>query len=230
VLELGDGSGFADWFFGDVSLPVEEPLRVELVELHPVFSFPPSTEPYPVSFLPLDYGVVLDLRDNTGAGIMEVPLPISTGSTLSDYMPPIVEYWEIFSVLVPDPPEYASFTIRQGSRELAAVERSANVPAVSVFGVCENQFVAKGDEIDISWAGADLDGDHLYYRILKSLDGGQTWDASIFSNFERTELSLASLFRWRGSDEARVAIAVSDGVNATVSVTPVFQVDQDGLA
>ncbi len=230
VLELDDGSGFADWFFGDVSLPVEDLSRVELAELHPVFSFPQDTEPYPVSFLPLDYEVVLELRDNTGAGIMEVPLPISTGSTISNIMPPIVEYEEMFSVLVPDPPEYASFTIRQGSRELAAVERSANVPVVSVFGVCENQFVGKGDEIDISWIGEDLDGDQLAYRVLKSLDAGKTWEDSTFDNFKRTELSLASLFSWRGSDEARVAVVVSDGVNATVSVTPVFQVDQDGLA
>ncbi len=230
MLELGDGSGFADWFFGDVSLPVEEPSHVELVELHPVFAFPRNTELFHVSIYPADFGVVLELRDSTGAGIMEVPLPISGYSTVSNIMPPIVEYRERFSVLVPDPPEYASFSVKLDGRELATVERSANMPTVSVLGVCENQFVAKGDEIDISWIGEDLDGDQLYYRILKSLDGGQTWDDDGHGNFERTELSLASLFSWRGSDEARVAIAVSDGVNATVSATPVFQVDQDGLA
>jgi len=127
-----------------------------------------------------------------------------------------------FSFVVFDPPDYASFAIKQGGRELLVVQRSANAPVVSVSGVSANQLFSQTDTINLSWVGTDQDGDSLTYRVYYSVDGGSSYEPY---SLETTDISKAVLAgRLPGSDSARFGVSVSDGTRSAFVETPVFRV------
>jgi len=123
---------------------------------------------------------------------------------------------------------------------LLKVERSANTPDVSISGVIEGQLYGIGDIINLSWAGTDLDGDALTYRVYYSTDGGNTYYnftfyGAIEGSMENPVALETTNTNWAVevdflvgildvSNQARFAVSVSDGTRSTFVESPVFKV------
>jgi len=220
--------GLMHRFSGVVRVPrnSDDITVITLLELDSVYSLPKKTRSAREIYRPQDFGFELELRNSTGASIRNIPFNISTVPSHAD--PSLIsgDYFpvtESFEVKVPDPPKYASFAIKAGSRELAVIERSAHTPTVTIEDIFENQVFKENEPFSISWQGHDQDGDTLTYRIFKSYDAGQTWleDTNIYYDLEATQWDY---IRFQATDQARIAVAASDGIRSTFAMTPIFQV------
>ncbi len=218
--------GVADWFTGTIGVPLssDEILFFQLKTLNPVYSLPKKASLKGGAVGWWDMGLTLELRDSAGASIQIIPFYITDippGLFIELPFSESITFPTHFKIAVPDPPEYASFAIKAGDRELAVVERSAHAPTVTIQGITENQVFRQDEEVSVLWQGHDQDDDTLTYRVFQSHDAGQTWH-------ERTDRYTAktqwSDFKFQATDQARIAIAASDGTRSTFAMTPVFQV------
>ncbi len=220
---------FMDWFSGSLEVHTAylDLSSVSLARLNSVFSIPKHPGVTGVSNIyshPVDWGFTLELRDNIGTAIRSIPFDISFRAPTADREISSGEplpFPESFRVGIPDPPEYASFAIKAGDRELAVVERSAHAPMVAIQGISENQVFRLDEEISVSWVGIDEDGDTLAYKAFQSHDAGQTWQGRTYGDTDKTQWSD---FKFQATDEARIAIAASDGTRSAFAMTPVFQI------
>lgn len=151
-----------------------------------------------------------------------------------------------FDVPMYDPPEYESFSITIGGREigipppeygfsewttedavvegreLLSVDLSSNAPSVEITFPVRPNHAFEGDSIDVAWRGSDEDGDDLTYELYYSVDGGSTFTL-VLSDTTATSFSL-NREDWPGSAEARFRVSVSDGTRSTFQDSVVFSV------
>ena len=168
----------------------------------------------------------LELLDGEGAVLRSVPFTADT---------PIVEIdpdsdtgegpsSELWRVVVPNPPAYSSYRIRQGQQTVAVSEVSAAAPTVSVTAPVAAQ-VFSGGSVSVSWTASDADGDDLVYYVHYSDDGGATYSTV------GVGLTAATLVLPRdqlaGSTRARFRVIASDGTRSTTAQSPVFTVAQN---
>lgn len=208
----------SDLFFGSLNFSVPSG-SVGDVELDRVYSRPRLPKPVSAG----DY--VLELRDGSGSVLRSIPFAASQPILFHIDPSEHVDDRNVpasFGFTVFDPPDYASFAIKEGDEELLVVERSASTPSVSVSGVSEGQVFSRDDTIDLSWVGADADGDSLSYRVYYSIDGGTSYEPFSLETSDTSKSTPAS--RFRGSDRARFGISVSDGFRSSFVETPVFRV------
>ena len=151
-----------------------------------------------------------------------------------------------FDVPIYDPPEYESFAITIGGREigvpppeygfsewttedavvegreLLSVDLSSSAPSVEITSPLRTDHAFEGDSIDVAWGGSDEDGDDLTYELYYSVDGGNTFTL-VLSDTAATSFSL-NRDDWPGSAEARFRVSVSDGTRSTFQDSVVFSV------
>ena len=183
------------------------------LELAPIFSRPRFSN------LTNSGEFTLELRDGLSSVIRSIPLAINMDQLERKHAFPLKMG---FSVIVANPPEYASLAVTKGDVEIAVIERSLNSPMLSVAGVSTGEFFDHDDTININWTGYDADGDQLIYRVYYSTDGGANYHVLLLDT-EKTRISFqaASL---AGSDSARIGVSVSDGTRSTFVETPIFSV------
>jgi hypothetical protein len=70
----------------------------------------------------------------------------------------------------------ARVEVRYGGSVLASRSASANAPTVALTAPAEGAEVPAGP-VEVTWAGADADGDALEYSLLYSRDGGTAWES-----------------------------------------------------
>jgi len=245
---VGEGSGEvvdADFVFGNILFTDGDadslPVGAKLSRIH---SRPKEFR----SAVGGDY--LLELRDSSGSLLRSIPfsilrrlntefmhLPDSTLPELSS----LERHFPVsFSVTIYNPPDYTSLVIKHRDQMLLKVERSANTPDVSISGVIEGQLYGIGDIINLSWAGTDLDGDALTYRVYYSTDGGNTYYnftfyGAIEGSMENPVALETTNTNWAVevdflvgildvSNQARFAVSVSDGTRSTFVESPVFKV------
>lgn len=188
------------------------------VDLNAVFSRPR----FQTSPMPGDY--TLELYNASNEVVRSVSFSANVG--IDDIEPgsgPHPEPSEaIFSFVVSDPPEYSSFVIKHQNRELILVNRSANAPSVSISGPTSGQVYESTANISVSWVGSDAEGDELSYRVYYSTDGGTTY-APLSLETENTR-GIYPASRLEGSNQARIAVSVSDGARSSFVETPIFSV------
>ena len=114
-----------------------------------------------------------------------------------------------FQVEIPYPAEAVSLAITQGDQEFYRLEKSPNVPTVSV-----NQ-PGGGNPVEgattLTWAASDGDGDSLIHNVYYSPDGGSTWQL-LAVGWTGSELPIdASLLP--GGNNALIRVTASDGLN-----------------
>lgn len=76
--------------------------------------------------------------------------------------------------------------------------------------------------VAITWTASDADGDKLGFAILYSRDNGQTWQA-LETDLSSTTLQLDTT-TLSGSDQARLRIIATDGINTGQATSSAFNV------
>lgn len=127
-----------------------------------------------------------------------------------------------FSIIIPDPPEYSSFSVTQNSHRIFSMDRSSNTPVLSIYGPSEGEYFDIDDSINVRWRGEDLDGDDLIYRIYFSKDAGRNYQIISMDTEEQSLSVSAGLLG--GSNQARIGVSVSDGTRSTFAETQVFTI------
>lgn len=186
----------------------------------------------------------IELRDSSGTTVQK---------SYFDVTAPVIEEGTetapqsfYFDVPMYDPPEYESFAITIGGREindqnpeydfsklttedavvegreLLSVDLSSNAPSVEITSPVRPDHAFEGDSIDVAWRGSDEDGDDLTYELYYSVDGGSTFTL-VLSDTTATSFSL-NREDWPGSAEARFRVSVSDGTRSTFQDSVVFSV------
>jgi hypothetical protein len=97
---------------------------------------------------------------------------------------------------------------------------SAHTPAVTITYPPEGETFS--ETLTLAWAASDADGETLAYAVLYSADDGATW-LPLGLDWPTTTLVLSTTLL-AGSDQARVQVWATDGVNTGVDVTAAFTV------
>lgn len=127
-----------------------------------------------------------------------------------------------FRVAVQPPPTepIRRMEVRRDGEPIEGVEGSSAIPSVSI------ESPAAGEELDpagaeFRWTGSDEDdGSDLTYAVYLSSDGGTSWRAltaqTTATSFQPSPGVLGP------SDDARLLVSVSDGVNASHAISEPF--------
>ena len=170
---------------------------------------------------PVEGDYLLELLDSAGAVVRSVSFPGSAGAAVNTAQGSFAPASEIWAVPVKDPPDYASYRIRQQSQTLVAVQRSASAPVVTVNSPTADQSVAS-DIVEFSWTASDPDGDELSFTVQYSTDAGANYE-TIAAEHDSTTLRLARS-RLAGSTRSRIRVIASDGARSTTAESAVFAV------
>lgn len=152
--------------------------------------------------------------DEPGAGPYSLELRAADGAVLfARHFDLMHTYHDadapMFTEMLPYQPGTDRIVLKHGQNVLGSMGASAHKPTIKVT------FPDGGESLSgtetITWTAADADGDKLTYDLLYSPDGGATWSA-LALDLEQ------SPFEWDtdsapGSDQARIKVLVSDGVN-----------------
>jgi hypothetical protein len=108
--------------------------------------------------------------------------------------------------------EGASFiAISRENEVLTTFPVSPNPPTVQLLSPNGGESLPSEGMETIEWEGSDPDGDLLQYTLQYSVDNGQHWiPLAIDPQATSVEVNLAEI---AGSEEARIRIVASDGVN-----------------
>ncbi len=108
--------------------------------------------------------------------------------------------------------------IYHGETELTSRTVSDHAPQVTL--TAPNSGALTGDEIAVSWAASDADGDTLEYLLEFSADGGASWE-TLAAELAATSIVLDA--GWvPGTAQGRFRVVASDGINTA-------QDESDGL-
>ena len=202
-------------FFGYVTSAADG--TVAEVKVLPVFTFTPAAPA--AAAAAGDY--LLELLDGEGEVLRSVSFDAQLALADAGGSGEEPASSELWAVHVVDPPDYASYRIWRGSRQLVQVERSDAAPTVAISSPGAGRSMT-GDTVEFTWSGSDADGDDLSYLVQYSTDGGGSYE-TIAVDYESTALSVkrSSL---AGSSRARIRVVASDGARSATAQSAVFTV------
>lgn len=117
-----------------------------------------------------------------------------------------------FEVIMEFPEDTESFAIMEGDEVLKTLEVSPHTPTASFVNLEGGETLA--GEVTVEWEASDEDGNELFYELWYSIDG-KYWEILAA---DITETSWTVDFdQLGGSDDARLALYATDGIN-TVEV------------
>jgi len=215
-------SVLSDLFSGTIYFAECSATVVGSVSLDPVYSIPVRMNQEESASAESDY--MLELRDASGSSIRNIPFEVREGH--ADPISGCSINFADFDFIVFDPPEYTSFAIKQEKLEVLVVERSANAPSVSVTGVNENQYFSNNETIDLFWVGSDEDNDSLTYKVLYSVDGGNSYKRYFSLRKTSQTGSTINTARIPGSNRSRFGVSVSNGTRSSFTETPIFRLEE----
>jgi hypothetical protein len=103
-----------------------------------------------------------------------------------------------------------------GTLELDSRIVSAHTPTVNVISPNGGEILT--DTVVVSWSASDADLDLLTYALQYSTDNGESWQA-VSVGIDNTTVYTLDLTMLPGSDQARVQIIASDGVNTDIDAS-----------
>jgi hypothetical protein len=152
----------------------------------------------------------LQLLAKNDSVLAEVPFGPMEGNHQEEARP--------WSVLIPWHPSTARVVVTHHGQELTSETVSAHAPTV--------QFDPVGDVVTntlaCSWTATDADGDTLSATLLFSADDGETWEP-VASGVAGQRYALDATF-WPETNQARLRILVSDGLNTSAAQSNAFSV------
>jgi len=108
--------------------------------------------------------------------------------------------------------------------ELVSRLVSTNTPTVTLLSPNGGEILT--DTVVVSWSAADADQDPLTYVVQYSADDGATWQA-VGVGITHTMVYTIDLNLLPGSDQGRVRIIASDGINTGMDISDeVFRVSR----
>ena len=172
---------------------------------------------------------VMELRDALGRTLKSMNFYVQPVIDIPDADPdmPIPPPFKsaYFDFFVRNPIDYTSVAILYEGNELEIKGHSANTPCLSVSWPTESQVFDESDHILVSFEATDADRDELRYTIFYSDDGGRFYwwkETALMENpFSSMMISAADL---ESSDQARLAVSVTDGKRSMVWESPIFTV------
>ena len=176
--------------------------------------------------------LILELRDSAGHSQKSINFYVQPSVWHIDPTPEALEKNpdmdtffkdDYFDIFIANPPNYAGMVVLYKGNELEIEEHSANTPCLSVSWPTEGQAFDESDHILISFEATDTDGDELSYSIYYSTNGGNYYGwkktAVMKNSLLSATISTSSL---KSSDQARLAVAVTDGERSMVWESPIF--------
>lgn len=127
-----------------------------------------------------------------------------------------------FHEIMPYPAGVRRIVFRYGEQVLTEVPVSARPPSARWLTPQAGQFWEGTGPFPVSWEMSDQDGDPLTAQIRYSRDGGETW-LPVAVNLRGREALLDGRLL-AGSEQARLRLRVSDGVNTTEVDSELFRV------
>ena len=229
-----DGSGHLSEYFGGYigySHPYSDnvtPIRVNLADTHSGgLAALDDTVPKGVED---EDEFVMELRDVLGRSLKSINFYVQPSISVYDVdpnkpIPPPIKSAD-FHILVRNPIDYTSIAVLFEGNELETIEKhSENTPCLSVFWSTEEQVFDESGNIIVSFGATDIDGDELSYSIYYSTNAGNSYwwkqTAVMQNSLSSVIISAASL---KISDQARLAISVTDGKRSMVWESPIFTV------
>ena len=229
-----DGSGRLSEYFGGYirySHPYSDnviPIRVELIR--PRSSGLGALDDTVSKGVKDEDEFVIELRDALGQSLKSInfyvePLISEHDADPDEPIPPPRKF-AFFDVFVRNPIDYTSVAVLHEGSELEMIgEHSANTPCLSVSWPTELQTFDESDHIPVSFEATDVDRDELRYTISYSYNGGRFYwwkkTATIKNSLSSVMISAAEL---ESSDQARLAVSVTDGKRSMVWESPIFTV------
>ena len=229
-----DGSGQLSEYFGGYirySHPYSDnviPIRVELIR--PRSSGLDALDDTVSKGVEDEDEFVIELRDALGQSLKSInfyvePLISEHDADPDEPIPPPRKF-AFFDVFVRNPIDYTSVAVLHEGSELEMIgEHSANTPCLSVSWPTELQTFDESDHIPVSFEATDMDRDELRYTISYSYNGGRFYwwkkTAAMENPFSSAMISAADL---ESSDQARLAVSVTDGKRSMVWESPTFTI------
>ena len=164
------------------------------------------------------------LNDATGTELAAInfePIEGDTDATAGD-PDPGREQRLFFIVPLPKPATpVAEIIVSNNGVEISRVAATANPPSVVITEPTSGQNLAT-DAVTFAWQGSDADGDALTYTVQYSPDGGLSW-RSLAANTPAESFQLQRTFLTASTD-ALIRVAVSDGVNTSMTTSDPFTI------
>ena len=162
----------------------------------------------------------LELVD--GAGLVIHTRFFDPSTTHGDPTDPQFDPPGRFFEVLPFSEAIARLRLYQGAEKLAELPRSPGTPSVTLDLPGEGEDWGAGGVHTIAWQASDPDGDSLHYLVQYSPDAGLTW-TTLASDWEETSLTLDTAYL-PGSQQARVRVLASDGINTGRADSALFRV------
>ena len=130
----------------------------------------------------------------------------------------------LFGIFINDSPDYLKLRFSKSGNVFDTITRSASTPSIYdlVLSVPEPEAQEAGEDILLTWSATDDDNDDLRYVVFYSVDSGRSY--LVFSmNTDATSMNI-SPDSLGGSDTARIAVSVSDGLRTAFIESETFSV------
>ncbi len=126
-----------------------------------------------------------------------------------------------FSMVVPYPQATTKVVLTRNGSELASRMVSRNQPFVRLTSPTGGADLS-GDQVTVTWNGADLDDDKLYYSLAYSIDGGASW-LPLATDLTASSV-VVDLNTLPGSNQVQFRVGASDGINTTYATSDSLEI------
>jgi hypothetical protein len=141
-------------------------------------------------------------------------------------VPEGAEPFTTFGMWVPYITGTTRIELTRTSQILASRQVSSNAPTVSFTSPQAGARV--NAQMPVAWNASDADGDSLTFWVFYSQDDGTSWQTVAIGLTTNTfELDTTHV---PGSNQARLKVIATDGVNTTEAISAQFQVSRNGPA
>ena len=128
----------------------------------------------------------------------------------------------LFGFHINDSPDYSKLRFSKQGNVFDTITRSASTPSIYDLVVSVPEAQSDNEEILLTWSATDDDNDDLLYVVFYISDSLGPLRVSSFST-DATSMNI-SLDLLRGSNTARIAVSVSDGLRTAFIESETFSV------
>ena len=130
----------------------------------------------------------------------------------------------LFGLVINSPPDYKKLRFSKSGTTFATITRSANKPLLQGHIISFLELTARlpSEDVTLSWSATDADNDNLKYTVFYSTDSGKTYSV-LLMNTDVTSYTI-NPDSVAGSNTARVAVSVSDGLRTDFKQSEIFAI------